>query len=360
MGLNIRKISGSSNEWSLDVRVRKAGKELRKRETFHGTKPKAEERFLELRRELKEGAAFISPHKPDTFGDVLQIYREKSPPFSVPHLCRYNQLRQHLGDVPIPALPDRLESLLKILRSNPSRLHKPLSLASLNRLMQMVNAAFNLCVRLELLDKNPITRARFPKHREVPRDRVLTEYDKMRLQNIIDAEAPHLGPIVRFALQVPCRKSELIRMRKEDLDLFNMAIRVRNGTTKNQEGIWKPVPPDMKDYFRGIPADSPYLFYRFEKGTYHPLGDFKTAWKRCLRLAGIQDFRFHDTRHVSASALLDAGTPEQVVMQVAGWRTNMLKTYYHRAGKNALGLVRFGLGSGRQVDTIEVGAAKVC
>jgi integrase len=97
----------------------------------------------------------------------------------------------------------------------------------------------------------------------------------------------------------------------------------------------------MMDYFRAIPLQSPWLFYREEKGEYLPLGDFRKAWKRCLKLAGISDFRVHDTRHISASRLLDNGTPEQVVMQVAGWNSNMLKTYYHRAGIKALDLVRF-------------------
>ena len=60
-----------------------------------------------------------------------------------------------------------------------------------------------------------------------------------------------------------------------------------------------------------------------------------------MKLAGLQGFHFHDTRHISASALVNNGTPEQVVMTVANWRTNMLRNYYHREPKKALELVRF-------------------
>jgi integrase len=147
--------------------------------------------------------------------------------------------------------------------------------------------------------------------------------------------------MVKYALQVPCRRSELLNMKREDLDLQNLAIRVRNGTTKNDAGVWKPIPPDMQAYFQSLPEGCPYLFYRSVRRGYKPIGDFKKAWSRCLGLAGIEDFRFHDTRHISATNLLDNGTPEHVVLQVAGWKTNMLKTYYHRDGKKALGLVRF-------------------
>jgi integrase len=80
------------------------------------------------------------------------------------------------------------------------------------------------------------------------------------------------------------------------------------------------------------------------------LGDFKRAWNRCKRLAGISGLKFHDTRHISATELINNGTPEQVVMQVAGWKTNMLKNYYHRNPQKALELVRF---SGKREDQCE-------
>src|SRR5690606_19756306 len=113
------------------------------------------------------------------------------------------------------------------------------------------------------------------------------------------------------------------------------SIRIRNGTTKNDQGCDKPIPPNMTAYFRSLPSDCPWLFYRQEMGLYHGLGCFNKAWYKCLRIAGIGNFRFHDTRHNAATALLDNGTPEQVVLTVAGWKTNMLKTYYHRDGKKS-------------------------
>lgn len=35
-------------------------------------------------------------------------------------------------------------------------------------------------------------------------------------------------------------------------------------------------------------------------------------------------------------------------MAIAGWKTNKLRTYYHRSGKKALGLVRFDVGGVHQ------------
>ena len=111
--------------------------------------------------------------------------------------------------------------------------------------------------------------------------------------------APHLKPAVEFAMLVPIRKSELVNLKKDALDLFNNVIRLRNGTTKNKRGTFIPIPPDMLPYFRSIPSESEYLFYRRVGDRYFSLGDFKKAWQRVKRLAGIEDFHFHDLRHMS-------------------------------------------------------------
>lgn len=129
-------------------------------------------------------------------------------------------------------------------------------------------------------------------------------------------------------------------------NLINNAIRIRNGTTKNDEGCWKPIPPDMASYLRALPPQRLWIFYRVENEAFRPLGDFRKAWMRCLSQAGISNFRFHDTRHISATNLLDNGTPEQVVQAVAGWKTNMLRTYYHLSGKKSLSFIRFRSVSG--------------
>ncbi len=350
MGVNIDKLG--PNKWLLDVRVKQSGKEIRKRETFSGTQSQAQERFFELKKSLKEEGGQKSPDPISTFGDLLRLYQDRRSQLSPGQASKFNFLMSALGIVEISVFPEKFEKYLKLHRVTPTRkTGKHPSNASVNRYITMVKTAFNIAVDLDLMDKNPITKSRFPKLKEVPRDQILTDQQRIVLFNVIRREAPHLEAVTNYALQVPCRKSELVRMGKDHLDLFNNAIRVRNGTTKNDEGVWKPIPPDMVEYFRSLPPECPYLFYRVVKGSYRPLGDFKKAWTTCKRLAGISDLHFHDTRHMSATDMLDGGTPEQVVLAVAGWKTNMLRTYYHRAGKKSLELIRFKPGSGHKVDT---------
>ncbi len=169
------------------------------------------------------------------------------------------------------------------------------------------------------------------------------ETDKKRLLAIVEKDAPHLLPVVTFAMAVPTRRAELVNARVEDLDLFNGTLRLRTGTTKSGHGRDLPIPPFMADYFRTLPSDTDFVFYRRDAdGMCRPLGDFKRAWRRCLEIAELTHLRFHDLRHVSATDMLDRGTPVMTVCTVAGWTTPaMLQRYYGRSEKRALELIRW-------------------
>jgi integrase len=329
-----------SNKWRVVCRIRVDGLIRHRQETITGTREQARDLLACLKRELRESAGkdSLTYTEISTFGDVLRFYLERHDAGrSMPY---FKRLIADLGKCQLAFIASRFDAYLQLLKSSKGqRTGKPIKNGTLNQYILRSKAALNYAMRLELIKENPLNR--FEKFKETPRDVILSELDKQRLLNVIENEAPHLSAIVRFALQVPCRKSELVNMTVDDMDLFNNVIRIRNGETKNGMGVWKPIPPDMQNYFRSIPACCKYLFYRQDSKGFHPLGDFKNAWHTCLKLAGISDFRFHDTRHCSASALIDNGTPEQVVMTIAGWKTNMLRTYYHREPKKALELVRF-------------------
>lgn len=345
------------NLFFIKVRVKPDGPGRRRQEQFQGTKAQAEQRYLELKAEIR-GASRLQVSA-RTFGNLLQRYEMSRGGIPRSQRSIFEALQRDLGAVELSRLQDALEQYVGILRRMPSKATgKPLSIASLNRYRAMVAATLNLAVELKAIEKTPLTASVWPKGKERPRDRFLQPHEVDRLLQTIAREAPHLLPLTRFALQVPCRKSELVGMTRADLDLINGAIRVKNGTTKNDEGTWKPIPPDMVTYFRTLPAETTFLFFRRVGGKYLPLGDFKKAWRTCLQLAGVADFRFHDTRHISATNLVDNGTPERAVMDIAGWKTNMLSTYYKSSSRKALALVRFAPGRGNQGATSPESAGK--
>jgi len=339
-------------------RIRKGGEIAHKQETIDGTVEQAKALFERFKTELRTGAPVGSlKSSVSTFGEVLGIYGEKNGPFSPAYTHLVEKVKRELGAVLVDQFAERFESDLRLLKQTKTKRGGLPSCHLLNRRIEVARAAFGVAVAVGVVEKNPVTRQRFPEKREIPRDVSITEDDRA---NLIAAaregkRTKHLADALNYALQVPIRKGEIVNMQVQDVDLFSKCVRVRNGTTKNDQGTYKPIPPDMVEYFtrrvrEGKPEEP--VFFRLVKGSrgdrsgaavrVAPLGDFKGAWHTVRKAANLPDLRIHDTRHVSATAMVDAGTPEQVVMSVANWKTNMLRTYYHRDPKKALELVRFG------------------
>ncbi|GJJ01089.1 hypothetical protein RugamoR64_16270 [Duganella rhizosphaerae] len=54
------------------------------------------------------------------------------------------------------------------------------------------------------------------------------------------------------------------------------------------------------------------------------------AWKKALKRAGIDDFRWHDLRHTWASWHVQNGTPLNVLQELGGWESSqMVRRYAH-------------------------------
>jgi integrase len=196
----------------------------------------------------------------------------------------------------------------------------------------MVKAVCNHLVNLKILSENPITKALFPIATIKAREAFLSQEERDRLLDVIRKEKPFLEPIIRFMLQVPCRAfSELANAKVNQLRDNNTVIFIP--TSKNGDALYKPIPADMVDYFNSIPSGCDYLFFRQVGDRYLPLNNLRHAFEHCRKLAGLPDLRIHDLRHVAVTNLITRGVPTQVLMKVAGWRSDQTKTYCNLAAK---------------------------
>jgi len=331
----------SAGVWALDIRLWKDGHEYRHRSVVEGSRKAAqaiyEQETKTLRKKMLRQAGSLTV---STFGQALSEYTSrndvaKSKPY-------FDRLQRDLGAVPIEELAtryDRWSELLK--RSKGKRTGRPIAPGTVNRYLAWSHAALNLCVRHGYITENPLRHLR--KAREIPRNRILSDAEKVHLLDVVGREAPHLSPLMRYMLQVPCRRGELVGMRREWFDPFNNTVTVPAESTKNKSAVVKPVPPDCREYFQGVlRTESPYLFYRQERGQYLPLGDFKKSLGRCLRLASISDWHFHDGRRQAYTALILNGNSPAMVQKISGHKSDMSKVYLTIGGMQAAQSVRFG------------------
>lgn len=257
-----------------------------------------------------------------TFHSVLDYYNDGRDLGSSAVYVR--RMRHEFGGLPVELAATRLQEWLrKRVRAG------EITGSTSNRYVAWATAAVNACIRAGKLKANPFST--YERYTEEPRSVTLTDLERLHLLNKVREVAPHLEPIVTFAMLVPTRKAELVGMRRSQVDMVNGVIELYAGTTKSGKGRFLPVPADMREYFRSIPGECEWAFYREERGRFLPLGDFKRSWNAAKAAAGFPHLHFHDLRAIAATRMLRAGNSKRAVMAIAGWETDMLSHYYRVA-----------------------------
>jgi len=343
-GLNFAIELISDDMYRIDARITRKGKQYRKRESVQG-KRNAERRATQIVREL-EGLAEESsaPVVFNSFGECISYYKKHVSHDLKSTRSHMNMVEEHLTNASLDRLQFSYDLFIQRMRVDPSKVTKRVRTpATLNRYTDRVLAVLNFCKRKGVIDGNyRFEPTEFP---ESARIRIITQEEISRLMTAIHEFRPYLAPIVQYNLQVPSRRGELVSLRREWVDLDNECVLIPAKYLKSKRACVKPIPLDMLDYFKSIPKDSDFVFYRLDQGKYKTLGDFKKAWRYCKEKADIKDLHFHDGRHHSATTLIRENVSEREIMQVANWSSNMLSVYYNSSGIGAAQSVQKALAS---------------
>ena len=70
-----------------------------------------------------------------------------------------------------------------------------------------------------------------------------------------------------------------------------------------------PIHPEVKKMLPSLPRSFQFnrVFLRRVNGQYIPFDNFRKSWESARKMAGLDDFVFHDFRHVAISNLRKAG-----------------------------------------------------
>jgi integrase len=140
----------------------------------------------------------------------------------------------------------------------------------------------------------------------------------------------HLKPIIIFALNTGCRKSEILSLKWDQVDLIHGFINLTK--TKNGESRQIPINDVLRVMLKGLirRLDVPWVFYNPETGT--RFTDCTHSFYTACKKAGIQDFHFHDLRHTFASHLVMGGVDLTTVSRLMGHKSlAMTLRYAHLA-----------------------------
>ncbi len=165
------------------------------------------------------------------------------------------------------------------------------------------------------------------------------EHDEfLRLHDALPLE---IRPVLTFAYYTGCRKSEILALIWDQVDLKERIIRLDPGTTKNDEPRILPLGTELLTTLEtlrqqrdaGYP-DCRFVFSRDGK----PVRNFRKSWDQACLRAGLWlgDKRtgrptrlFHDLRRTGVRNLIRAGVPERIAMAISGHKTRSVFDRYN-------------------------------
>ncbi len=211
---------------------------------------------------------------------------------------------------------------------------------TVNRYMATLSHIFSTALNeYEWIEKHPL--AKISKLSE-PRGRIrfLSDDERERLLEACKASrSKHLYPIVVLALSTGARRGEILNLQWSDIELGKESGKLILYETKNKEIRPLPVMGHALKVLKKLHAQkkSAYVFpsHDRQKGV-----AIRTSWETALKLAEINDFRFHDLRHSAASYLAMNGATLAEIAAVLGHKTlQMVKRYAHLSESHTASVV---------------------
>ncbi len=226
---------------------------------------------------------------------------------------------------------DRLATVSK-------RTKKPISASSVRLELALLSHLYTVAIqewRLGLT-YNPVANIRKPSPGE-GRDRRLSAGEEIKLLEAVNNYSnPMLGWIVRAALATGMRSSEIVTLKRSQVDLLRRIVSLTH--TKNGGARTVPLSKDATKVFTEAlanpvrPIDCDLVFFGEpgkDKKSRRPYA-FNKIFGTIKKDLGIADLHFHDLRHEAVSRLVEGGLSDQEVSAISGHKSmQMLKRYTH-------------------------------
>jgi integrase len=194
--------------------------------------------------------------------------------------------------------------------------------ATVNREIACLKSMLSKAVRHGLIRENPLLRYRMLEEHNVR----MVVLDEASFERLLDACPQHLRPVVAVGFYLGLRKSEVVNLTWNEVDLKDEFIRLDGSRTKNGTARSIPIHPEVLAIFKNLPRGlhTDRVFLNNGK----PIKEFKNAYASACKTAGLDDLTFHDLRHCAINNLRLAGNDFLRIMAISGHKTmSVFKRY---------------------------------
>lgn len=227
------------------------------------------------------------------------------------------------------------------------RLKSGISQSTTNRNITALRGLFSRAKEWKLVDEHPLSKV---KMFQEPSSKVrwLSKAEEHRLRRALDARekrdranrirgniwrqqrnynllpdlndfgfVDHVKPMVLLSINTGLRRGEVLSLRWDAVDFKNELVTVADENSKSGRARHVPLNIEaltvLKTWRKQTPGE---LVFPGRSGS--AITEIKTAWRKLLADAGIDNFRWHDMRHHFASRLVMEGVDLYTVGQLLG------------------------------------------
>lgn len=302
--------------------------------TVHGS-------VQEVRRQLKAFAEEVERARTRTgsMGDLLEQWFEAASPHWAVTTARQTRsvinrhLLPHLGHLPVVELTTaQIDALYGHLRRSGGRDGRPLTPGTVHRIHVVLHRALAQALRWEWIWINPASTASPPRF-EPTEIHPPTPGQVMALLAFVRDSDPDLFTYLRLAVSTGARRSQLLALRRANIDLARAGIAFTRGLVEGPNGPELRPTKTGRTYRVAIDAETVAVITTHRDRGARRAGrdEFlfsadggQSPWKpnhatkrfiAARRAAGLPHFRLHDLRHFMATQMLTAGISIAVVSQ---------------------------------------------
>jgi len=201
--------------------------------------------------------------------------------------------------------------------------------ATIEYTFNRLKAALNRAVEWEFIESHNLSSVKIAKE-DNTRIRYLSESEEAALLSALAAREAQLcedndahqyadffTPLITLAMHTGMRKGEMLTLRWESVSFETRYLTILSENAKSKKKRTIPMNDtvfNMLSQWRAQNLNEEYVFVHEGKR----VSFFQYPWQNLLKVAGIENFRFHDLRHHFASKLVMAGVDLNVVRELLG------------------------------------------
>jgi integrase len=198
-----------------------------------------------------------------------------------------NPVRAYCKDIAAAQVNERCIGLYRKYRLSLGRTR-----ATINREVQYLSQALKLAVKKQLLTTAP----EIEKYQEKNARQGFFEVEDF--ERVVPLLPADIQDLVRFGYYSGWRRGEIAQLEWSDVE--EEIIRLRPEISKTRDGRILSLVGEIADIIarrRTVRrSDVPWVFYRFRKGKFWPVGRFDKVWRKGGVRAGMAGRLFHDFR----------------------------------------------------------------